>query len=83
MLEVQNEVYLTEVRAFADRVGLRKDLEENLKYLDEYAEVDGDGNRDKGKTKCHLGKDFAPYSFIFSLERRRENGGYPRGSLAV
>lgn len=54
--------YLEEVRKFADKVGLREQLEEKLEYLGTYAEY--------LDTKCYLGKDFAPYSFSFTMMRR-------------
>ena len=61
---------LAEVQAFAVRIGMRDNLEAQLRFLDEYAE-DGD----RGRTSCRLYPDFAPYSFGF-LMRLRRGGKY-------
>ena len=71
MLEINNQQHFDEVCAFADRVGLRDQLDEKLRYLDEYAE-----HGDRGKTRCQLNSDFAPYSWGFVLERRADDGEY-------
>jgi hypothetical protein len=65
----QVERELAEARAFADGVGLRQQLEEQLKYLDEYAE-----HGDRGKTCCRLYRDGAPYSFGFVMTVRGAGG---------
>ena len=70
MLVIMDEKYLEEVKAFADKIGLREQLDEKLKYLDEYAE-----HGDRGKTVCRLGKDFAPYSFAFTMLKRTSTEG--------
>lgn len=70
-LEIKNQQHFDEVLAFADKVGLRKQLDEKLKYLDEYAE-----HGDRGKSRCHLSKDFAPYSWGFVIEVRGADGEY-------
>ena len=62
---------LAEARAFADRIGMREQLEAELQHLDEFAE-DGD----RGRTKCELYPDFAPYSLGF-LMRLRRGDKYP------
>lgn len=66
------EEYLAEVRAFADKIGMREKLEEQLQYLDTYANRRdiNDENKDNDKTECRLFKDFAPYSFAFTVYRR-------------
>ncbi|MBN1772543.1 MAG: DUF4120 family protein [Deltaproteobacteria bacterium] len=65
------ETRLAEARAFADKVGLRENLEDQLRYLDEYAE-----HGDRGKTCCRLYRDSAPQSFGFVMTVRREGGIY-------
>lgn len=65
------ESYLAEVRAFADKVGKREQLEAKLKYLDEYA--NGASPADNPKTECVLMKDFAPYSFYFVMQLRERD----------
>ena len=64
------EQRLAEARALADSMGLRDNLERQLAFLDEYAEDD-----DRGRTRCRLYHDFAPYSFGF-LMRLRRGGKY-------
>ncbi|MBI5486490.1 MAG: DUF4120 family protein [Deltaproteobacteria bacterium] len=69
MLDVTEvEQRLAEARALADRIGLRDNLEEQLRFLDEYAE-DGD----RGRTCCRLYHDGAPLSFGFLMRLRRGN----------
>lgn len=59
--------YLDEVRAFADSIKMREQLEEQLTYLANYAcRPDGDTE----KTRAILTKDFAPYSFNVVIEER-------------
>jgi len=70
-LEINNKEYFEEVLAFADKVGLRAQLDEKLKCLDEYAE-----HGDRGKTRCHLSPDLAPHSFGFVIERRVDDDDY-------
>jgi len=68
MLNTDNvKEYLEEVRAHADKIGLREQLESRLKYLDRYANQDNNFN---DKTECVLFKDFAPYSFEFLIKLR-------------
>lgn len=69
MLVIKDPEYMADVKEFADTVGMRKQLEEKLKYLDEFAE-----HGDRGRTQCHIRKDFAPYSFEFTMTRRRPEG---------
>ena len=59
------EKYLAEVRAEADKRGIREKLEKRLKYLEEYG--------DPGKTRCTLFRDFSPLSFGLFMERQTEN----------
>jgi hypothetical protein len=70
-LKIENEEHLASVRTFADKIGLRDQLEEQLKYLDGFG-----GDRDR--SRCRLFKDFAPYSFEFLIERRSPEGEYHR-----
>ncbi len=49
---------------FADKIGKRDDLNARLAYLGEYA---GGVN-----TRCVLYKDFAPASFEFVMQRRKD-----------
>lgn len=64
--------HLNLTREFADKVGKRASLDKVLDRLDEYA-CHGEGNR---KTRCHLFKDFAPYSFDFRMEKLSSDGFY-------
>lgn len=52
---------LEAARAFADKVGLRTQLEGRLSYLDRYAAP--------RSTRCILSPDPAPYSFSFEMQR--------------
>jgi len=61
------EEYLNEVRTFADKVGKRLDLERNLDRLRDLYNHDGEA-------VCYVGKDFAPYSFRFSVFRPDKDG---------
>ena len=67
---IQDQEYLDLVRAFADSIGLRSQLDEKLRFLDEYGEH---GSR---RTRCRLVRDSAPYSFYFVMERRNPEGAY-------
>jgi hypothetical protein len=72
MLETTGvEDKLAEAREIAERIGLRENLERQLRYLDEYAE-----HGDRGKTRCVLYPDGAPYSFGFVIELRQSDGNY-------
>jgi len=62
---------LMEARAFADSIGLREQFEKRLAYLDTYAE-----HGDRGKSRCHLFPDFAPYSFSILMQVRNGEGEY-------
>lgn len=63
----QAESLLAGARAYADNINLRENLEEQLRYLDGYAE-----RGDRGRTRCVLYPDGAPYSFGFVMQARRE-----------
>lgn len=63
MLVVQCKDHLEKVRAFADSIGLRDQLEGKLSYLNTYG--GGEGREDY--TRCILYWDFAPHSFFFNL----------------
>lgn len=68
MLDTRDvEKQLEEARMFADKTGLRESLEQQLGYLDGYAE-----HGDRGRTRCRLYPDFAPYSFGFLMTVRSE-----------
>lgn len=73
-LKIECEEYLAEVREIADKIGKRDNLEEQLKYLSEYA----CSEEDPEATHCHLYKDFAPLSFEFVILRRQKDGSYAR-----
>lgn len=63
------EKHVDEVKEFASKIGLLEQLNNKLDYLNNY----GDGN-----WCCHIGKDFAPYSFAFEMykdDQFRFNGG--------
>jgi len=70
-LEIEDKAHFESVLAFANKVGLRAQLDDKLKFLDEYAE-----HGERGKTRCRIYRDFAPYSFAFLIEQRNGNGGY-------
>lgn len=57
---------LAAARAYADKVGLRIQLEERLTYLERYAAP--------RPTRCTLRPDFAPYSFALAMEVRGKDG---------
>jgi hypothetical protein len=65
-LEILCPEHLEAVRAFADQLGpaVRQNLEERLSYLANYGGA--------GRTVCRLIKDFAPYSFRFTIFRVQE-----------
>ena len=71
MLKIDDDKYFEKVKEFAEKNGLLKQLEERLKYLDTYAE-----HNERGKTKCLLFKDFAPYSFQFVIQKKDKNDNY-------
>lgn len=60
------EAYLAEVRAEADKRGIREKLEKRLKYLEEY----GNSLEEPFNTECILFKDFSPLSFEFRMNKR-------------
>ncbi len=70
MLVIECQEYADEVRAAAKKMGVEKDLEEQLEYLGGYA-----CHGDPQATRCRLFKDFAPLSFGFVMERRKD-GAY-------
>ena len=70
-LKIQNQDHYDAVLTFAEKAGLRQQLEEKLQYLATYAE-----HGERGKTQCTLRRDFAPYSFEFVIERRDADGQY-------
>lgn len=73
MLDIVESVqeYFDGVKAYAEEIGLKDNLQKSLDYLNTYAE-----HGDRGKTRCKLFQDFAPHSFQFTMELRREDGEY-------
>lgn len=61
MLQVECEEHLAATRKWADEHDLRRKLEEQLDYLDNYAGRD--------VTRCRLMTDHAPHSFFFIMQR--------------
>lgn len=83
MLDVRCGEYLTQVRAEAFKLGIRKNLEDNLRYLETYAcQVEDDGppapwsyhptRLELNRAKCVLMSDHAPLSFYFELYIRKD-----------
>ena len=70
-LQIRDQQHYEEIVAFADRVGLRQQLDDKLLYLDGYAE-----NGEPGKSRCILARDFAPYSFGFVMQVKDSSGEY-------
>ncbi len=70
MLVANDEKYLAEVRAFAERTGQLQNLEEKLAYLDTYACRVQEDLIDRTLTRCLLARDHAPYSFDFTMQRQ-------------
>lgn len=70
MLVIECQEYYDEVSAFADTQPpeVKKTLEDNLEFLRTFG-CPKDGS-DPNRYHCGLYKDFAPYSFLFSLRRR-------------
>lgn len=71
MLHIDNQEHFDKVKAFAEETGQLEQLQENLDYLDTYAE-----HGDRGATRCFIGYDLAPYSFAFSMQKRGSDGEY-------
>jgi len=75
MLVDMTDGYLETVKEFAAKVGKAEDLQKNLDYLDGYAS----GRRSEGlETRCTLFKDWAPQSFAFLMEMRKDGGAWER-----
>jgi hypothetical protein len=66
MLQVECKEHFDEVKEFANKIGMGEQLQGELDYLDEYA-----GGED---TLCQLYRDFAPYSFGFTMQKRNDQG---------
>ena len=64
-MEIHNNKYFEEVKTFARSIGLIKQLEDKLNYLENYSDE---------TAKCFLYKDFAPYSFQFTMTRQDKDG---------
>lgn len=63
MLVVQCEDRLAKARAWAEKVGLTDQLQGQLDYLEGYSDRE---------TRCQLYTDFAPHSFGFTMEVKRD-----------
>lgn len=75
MLVDNTDGYLDTVKEFADKVGKADNLQGRLDYLDGYAS----GRREEGiETRCQLFKDWAPQSFAFLMEMRKDGGEWTR-----
>jgi hypothetical protein len=74
MLRVENEHYLAEVRAFADRTGQREQLETQLRYLETFGCERGDGSIDPTLVRVRLYPDYA-MSFQFGMDRKNDATG--------
>jgi len=59
-----DQAYVDSVYHFAEKMGLRKQLEKQFDWLDIYG-----GKKDD--VRCTLYKDFAPHSFSFNIEIKR------------
>ena len=71
MLDVKCTEHLENTRAFADRIGKREQLEEKLKYLENYA-----CHGDEKRTITELYDDGTPYGFYFVIQKRRDDNTY-------
>jgi len=67
MLIDETEGYLETVRKFAEETNQLKGLQERLDYLGNY------GCNSGRQTRCRLYKDFAPMSFYFVMEVKKED----------
>jgi len=76
MLIDKTNGYLGIVKEFAKKIGKEDNLQENLDYLNGYA--NDDSPECKHKTQCFLFKDFAPYSFEFVMQAKNKNGEFQR-----
>lgn len=75
MLVDNTDGYLDTVKEFAVKVGKEGNLRRKLDYLDQYAS----GRRSEGiETRCQLYKDWAPQSFAFLMEMRKDGGEWER-----
>lgn len=73
MLIINCPEYLAEVREFAKNVDAYDALQKQLVYLNGYGNPD---NPWDGYSRCVLSKDFAPYSFAFTMQRKSKDGEY-------
>ncbi len=71
MLVIDNQEHFDKVKAFAELVGAFDNFKKQLDYLAGYACHDSPKD-----TKCHLGYDFAPNSFRFTMMKRTNDGEY-------
>lgn len=64
-LVINCKEHFEKVKTFAERVGMLEQFEEKLDYLSNYR---------GGECECHLGWDFAPQSFSFTMHRPDKEG---------
>lgn len=77
VIDEKTQELLTKAKAFAVSID-EKSLDEMLDYLDGYAE-----HGDRGRTKCLLYGDFAPFSFGFTMFLREDAGDASRPDQGV
>jgi hypothetical protein len=70
MLVINDPAYHTAVLQFAINIGKAEQLAEELAWLADYA-----CHGEEGKTRCTLYKDWAPYSYSFTMEIRDKDSG--------
>ena len=68
-LEILDKDYYDDVVRFATESGQIDSLQAQLDYLSTYSDE---------RCKCVLYKDFAPYSFAFTMQMKNEAGEYVR-----
>jgi len=74
MVEVKCQEAYSEALEFAEKIGLKEQLISKIEYLNSYANSEDDPNN----TKCMLYKDWAPYSFGFTMLKKNKAGEYVR-----
>ena len=60
--------YLAEVKKFAKKIGMLDQLKGRLDYLANYSDQE---------SRCRLFKDFAPHSFAFLMEHKKDGEWKP------
>ena len=61
MLSIKDQEYFDAVKEFAEKIGKKDQLQQQLDYLANYG--------GEGATECVLFRDFAPYSFSFVMHK--------------